>query len=137
VTVAEPRPERRALAAALGAAVGEPEPATVVLLATYAPAAWTYALQCADRGAVIQFFAPAGPGERRDFAVDDVFFKELEIQASYSAGPRDTREALRLIAAGDVTPERLITHRFALEETGAALAMARSREGIKVIVTSA
>jgi len=137
VTVAEPRPERRALAAALGAAVGEPEPATVVILATYAPAAWESAFRHAERGAVIQFFAPAGPGERRDFAVDEVFFKELEIQATYSAGPADTREALRLIAAGAIAHDRLITHRFPLEETGAALAMARSREGIKVVVTSA
>jgi nitric oxide reductase activation protein len=30
----------------------------------------------------------------------------------------------------------VITHRFALEDTAAALAMARSREGIKVIVTN-
>jgi L-iditol 2-dehydrogenase len=140
VTVAEPRAERRELAEALGARAVEPgteQRATVVILATYAPAAWPYAISAADRGAVIQLFAPAGPGEERAFAVDELFFKELEIQASYSAGPGDTRAALALIADGHISAERLITHRYALEETGAALAMARSREGIKVIVTSA
>ena len=86
---------------------------------------------------MIQLFAPAGPGETRAFAVDEVFFRELEIQATYSAGPRDTRAALALIASGAIDAERVITHRFPLEETGAALAAARSREGIKVIVTGA
>jgi L-iditol 2-dehydrogenase len=88
-----------------------------------------------DKGGVIQFFAPAAPGERRDFEVRDLFFRELEVQASYSAGPRDTREALALIAGGAVAAERLITHRFPLAATAEALAVARRREGMKVIVT--
>jgi L-iditol 2-dehydrogenase len=141
VTVAEPLEARRRLADVLGAhgveaavdAVGTPQ---VVMLATGAATAWDLALASADRGAVIQLFAPAAPDQRRDFSVNEVFFKELEIQASYSAGPLDTRAALALIASGAVTPEHVITHRFPLSETGAALAMARSREGIKVIVTS-
>jgi L-iditol 2-dehydrogenase len=109
---------------------------TVVMLATGAPGAWDLALSAADKGATIQLFAPSGPGEARAFDVDDVFFRELEIQASYSAGPHDTRFALKLIADGAVPAERLVTHRFPLERTGEALAAARSREGVKVIVTS-
>ena len=163
VTVAEPLGERRALAEALGLhAVAPPadplgtepggapgaapsggagplgrgaEAPTAVLLCTGAAAAWELALNAVDRGGVIQFFAPAGPGERRDFELRDLFFRELEIQASYSAGPRDTREALALIAGGAVAAERLITHRFPLAATAEALAVARRREGMKVIVT--
>jgi len=110
---------------------------TVAMLCTSAAAAWQLALAAADRGGVIQFFAPAGPGERRDFELRDLFFRELEIQASYSAGPRDTRAALALIAAGTVAAEPLVTHRFPLERTADALAAARGRDGVKVIVTSA
>jgi L-iditol 2-dehydrogenase len=164
VTVAEPLRERRALAEQLGlhavAPPAEPPgvaptsapgavpssalgpirsggagPFTAVLLCTGAAAAWELAVQSVDRGGVIQFFAPAGPGERRDFEVRDLFFRELEIQASYSAGPRDTREALALIAGGAVAAERLITHRFPLAATAEALAVARRREGMKVIIT--
>jgi L-iditol 2-dehydrogenase len=139
VTVAEPLGERRALAEELGLDATTPEGATsrhtAVLLCTGAAEAWALALEAVDRGGVIQFFAPAGPGERRDFEVRDLFFRELEIQASYSAGPRDTREALALIAGGAVAAERLITHRFPLAATGEALAVARRREGTKVIVT--
>ncbi|WP_028059829.1 alcohol dehydrogenase catalytic domain-containing protein [Candidatus Solirubrobacter pratensis] len=142
VTLAEPLQARRELARELGARGVEPRAEqvgtpNVIMLATGAAAAWELALACADRGAVIQLFAPSGPGQERSFVVDEVFFKELEIQASYSAGPRDTRAALALIESGAVTPEKLITHRFGLEDTGAALAMARSREGVKVIVTNA
>ena len=146
VAVAEPLAARRDLATSLGAAGIEPNPEaaasalggrpTVVMLATGAAAAWELALSAADKGAVVQLFAPSGPGESRAFDVDDVFFRELEIQASYSAGPHDTRFALQLIAGGAVPAERLVTHRFPLERTEEALAAARSREGVKVIVTS-
>jgi len=140
VTVAEPLAPRRALAQRLGARAVDPGQAgtgfTVVMLATGAPAAWDLALSAADRGAVIQCFAPAKPGQQAAFEINALFFSELEIQASYSAGPRDTRSALDVLARGAVQSEPLITHRFALEHTAAALAMARSREGIKVIVTA-
>jgi L-iditol 2-dehydrogenase len=141
VTVAEPLGERRALAEELGLVATTPELSgelgapTAVMLCTGSAAAWELAVGAVDRGGVIQFFAPAGPGERRDFEVRDLFFRELEIQASYSAGPRDTREALALIAGGAVAAERLITHRFPLAATAEALAVARRREGMKVIVT--
>ena len=146
VAVAEPLAARRDLATSLGAEGIEPDPEaassalggrpTVVMLATGVAAAWELALSAADKGAVVQLFAPSGPGESRAFDVDHVFFRELEIQASYSAGPHDTRFALQLIAGGAVPAERLVTHRFPLERTEEALAAARSREGVKVIVTS-
>jgi L-iditol 2-dehydrogenase len=146
VAVAEPLAARRELASELGAAGVEPDPdaaaatlggrPTIVMLCTGAAPAWELALAAADRGATIQLFAPSGPGEQRAFDVDDAFFRELEIQTSYSAGPHDTRMALELIAGGAIPAERLVTHRFPLERTEEALAAARSREGVKVIVTS-
>ena len=86
------------------------------MLATGAPAAWDLALAAADKGGVIQWFAPGKPGQRAAFDINELFFKELEIQATYSAGPRDTRAALDPHRRGqDRDPTVLITHRFPLE----------------------
>jgi L-iditol 2-dehydrogenase len=145
VAVAEPLSERRALASRLGARGVEPDAAavlgalegrpTVALICTGADAAWTLALDAIDAGGIVQLFAPASPGATRSFDANDLFFRELEVQASYSAGPGDTRAALELIESGAVQPETLITHRFALEETANALEAARRREAVKAIVT--
>jgi L-iditol 2-dehydrogenase len=146
VVVAEPLEARRALAARLGVPAVPAEAgaviealgaqATVVLLCTGAEAAWELGREVADVGAVLQLFAPATPGTRRSFDVNDVMFGELEIQGSYSAGPADTRRALELVASGAVRPDALVTHRFGLDDVAGALAAARAREGGKVIVTS-
>jgi L-iditol 2-dehydrogenase len=146
VAVAEPLPERLALAEQIGARAVAPEfdavldalgeRPTVAMLCTGADAGWALAIEAIDAGGVIQLFAPAAPGSTRSFEVNDIFFREIEIQASYSAGPSDTRAALELIASGAVRPEQLITHRFSLEETAAALEAARSHEAVKAIVTA-
>jgi L-iditol 2-dehydrogenase len=146
VAVAEPLAGRRALADRLGAHGAEPEaaavldalggPPTVAMLCTGADAGWSLAVETIDAGGTIQVFAPAAPGATRAFEVNDLFFREIEVQASYSAGPSDTRSALELIASGAVRPEELITHRFALEDTAHALDAARRRVSVKAIVTA-
>jgi L-iditol 2-dehydrogenase len=144
VAVAEPLPERRALAVRLGTRAVEPEAEAIIdalgahptlaVLCTGAEAAWALALEAIDAGGTIQLFAPASPEATRSFDANDVFFREIGIQASYSAGPSDTRAALELIRSGAVRPEELVTHRFPLEETAMALDAARRRKAIKAIV---
>ena len=60
--------------------------------------------------------------------------RELDVTASWSAGPADMRAALTLLARGAVQPLELITHRFPLEETGAALDAQRSGAALKAVV---
>jgi L-iditol 2-dehydrogenase len=59
---------------------------------------------------------------------------EIDVCASYSAGPRDMRAALALIAEGRVDPLPFVTHRLGLDEAGRALELARSGEAIKALV---
>ena len=63
------------------------------------------------------FFTPSGPEERLEINPHDLYFNEVTLMTSYSCGPYDTREAMELIGQGIVSAERLVTHRFPLEET--------------------
>jgi threonine dehydrogenase-like Zn-dependent dehydrogenase len=64
-----------------------------------------------------------------------VFSRELRVTASWSAGPADMRAALELLRRGAVRVNELITARFPLEQTGAALAAQREGVALKAVVT--
>jgi L-iditol 2-dehydrogenase len=57
------------------------------------------------------------------------------VTASWSAGPEDMRAALELLRRGAVPADELITARFALDETGDALAAQRDGRVLKAVVT--
>lgn len=143
----DPLPRRRAAAEGFGAIAADANEAVaaitswgdrpdVVIICTGSPAAFDFALSLVGDGGVVQLFAPMQPGERLSYLANDLFFRELTLQASYSAGPAETREALRLLDVGSVRADGLITHRFPLSEVAHALATARSREGIKTVVVA-
>jgi threonine dehydrogenase-like Zn-dependent dehydrogenase len=82
-------------------------------------------------------YAPPEPGA--SIAVDgaEIFLRELTVTSSWSAGAADMRAALALLQGGAVRTDELITHRFALEETGAALAAQRDGVALKAVVLPA
>jgi L-iditol 2-dehydrogenase len=84
-----------------------------------------HGLAHAAPGAVVMVFTPTPPEATVDYRPHDLYFKEVTITHSYSAGPIDTREALDLLAAGELEVEDLITHRFGLEGVGEALRLAK------------
>lgn len=51
----------------------------------------------------------------------EVYFREVSLVPSYSCGPRDTREALRLLEAGKIPVSELVTHKFQLEKVAEAM----------------
>jgi L-iditol 2-dehydrogenase len=59
---------------------------------------------------------------------------EIEVHASYSAGPEDMRAALALLADGRVDPLPFVTHRVGLDETAHALELQRTGAATKVLV---
>jgi L-iditol 2-dehydrogenase len=144
IVVAEPLAARRTAVARYGALPAEATAGAVlqamgmrpdvVLVCTGRPDAFELAMEAVDSGGVVQLFAPSAPGTPLALDPNEVFFREITIQASYSAGPLDTRKALQLLADGRVTAEGVITHRFPLAETARALQMARSGQAIKVVV---
>jgi L-iditol 2-dehydrogenase len=68
-------------------------------------------------GGTVVLFAPARPGELLHLDPNRLYFRDVSIVTSYSCGPDDTAEALRFIEAGAVRAEKLVTHRFTIDET--------------------
>ncbi len=134
VWVREPRRERLERALALGAERHGNELVDVALVCTPAPAAVRDAFAAVAPGGVLCLYAPPHPGEPLDLDGLALYSAEIDVCASYSAGPADMRAALELIGGGAVDPVAFITHRLPLERTGEALALARSGEALKALV---
>ena len=75
------------------------------------------------------------PDETLEVSPFRLYFDEISLIPSYSCGPQDTREALRLIAEGVVPVDQLVTHRFALDDVPNAMkAAGRVDEALKTVV---
>ncbi|MDR7555954.1 MAG: alcohol dehydrogenase catalytic domain-containing protein [Armatimonadota bacterium] len=88
---------------------------------------------CAAPGGTVLLFAPTPPEVRWAVAPHDLFFREVSLVASYSAGPPDTREALALLTTG-LPVQALVTHRLPLAEAAAGYALLRRAAALKVVV---
>ncbi len=85
-------------------------------------------------GGTLVVFTPTPPDVVWPIRMHEVFFNETTIVPSYSAGPTDTREAVRLLAGG-LPVEPLITHRLPLAGTGEGYALVRAAgPALKVVV---
>jgi L-iditol 2-dehydrogenase len=134
VWVREPRPERLNRALALGAERHGNELVDVAMVCTTKPEAIAAGFAAVAPGGALCLYAPPDPGVPLGLDGHALYVKEVDVCASYSAGPRDMRAALALIAAGRVDPAPLVTHRLRLEETGRALELARRGEAVKALV---
>ena len=134
IWVREPDPERLARAEAWGATAHGNEPVDVAIVCTEHPDAIAAAAQVLAPGGGLCLYAPPEPGEPLGIEGWAVFARELRVTASWSAGPADMRAALALLRQGAVRADELITARFPLEETGAALAAQREGRALKAVV---
>jgi L-iditol 2-dehydrogenase len=86
-------------------------------------------------GGTVLFFAPPPPTEELTLTPNYLFFQEITLRTSYSAGPYETRQALELLQSGRIRPETIITHRFALEDASEAFrVVARPGNALKVVI---
>jgi L-iditol 2-dehydrogenase len=146
VVVIEPRADRRAVAQSLGFAVlasSDPDAlrremggalADVVVVCTHDHGAIAGALALAAHAARVQLFAPTEPGQLVALDLGSSFFREVSIGSTYSAGPFDTREALDLLAAGQIDAGKIVSHRVGFDDVGDAFDLARGGTALKVVV---
>ncbi|MGH2452952.1 MAG: alcohol dehydrogenase catalytic domain-containing protein [bacterium] len=90
--------------------------------------------ESAAPGGRLLLFTPLPPETTWPLPVHDLFFREITVIPSYSAGPDDTRDALGLLAAG-LPVERLITHRLGLDDAAEGYRLIAAGRALKVVVT--
>jgi L-iditol 2-dehydrogenase len=90
---------------------------------------------CAGAGSTVVFFTMAEPGKKLVVEPNALYFREIDLVSSYSCGPEDTREAMRLIAEGEIPWRQFITHRYPIAEAPDAFRKVKeARDALKVIV---
>lgn len=151
VLTTDPMAERRAVSKRLGAAVTlDPLACSVVeevrkltagrgadavLVAVPLPAAVPEALAAARPGGRVLLFAQNDPHMKVEFSAADIGVEEKEILGSYSAALDRQEESAKLVFSRALPISALITHRFSLEEFGAALSLAaRPNNSLKILV---
>ncbi len=113
------------------------ELADVVIIGPGSISAMETALQCVGKGGTLLFFTPAPDAEMLSINPYHLYFNEIDLRFSYSCGPDDTRESLRLIETGVISAELLVTHQFPLAQIQAAVDMTVSaQESLKTLVVA-
>jgi L-iditol 2-dehydrogenase len=148
----DPMPERRAKSLSLGIDLAvdprkgglageinlrtQGRGADVVLVAVPIPAALTDALNLARPGGRVLLFAQNDPLMKIEFPAAAVGVDEKEILGSYSAAIDRASEAARLIFTHKLPVQKLISHRFSLEDMDKALQLAARPVGdsLKVVI---
>jgi L-iditol 2-dehydrogenase len=109
--------------------------AQIVIVGPNSVDAMKQGLQACAPGGTVMFFTPAKPGEMLTVDPNELYFRDIRISTSYSCGPDDTKQALGFIQRGIVTAEKLVTHRFPIDETRLAYQLtAGSRDSLKSLI---
>jgi L-iditol 2-dehydrogenase len=106
-----------------------------VFIAAKDISAMNLGMRLANKGGTVVFFATPKPEESIPLFPSYIFFNEITLTSTYSADHLDTRMALDLIASGDVSADKLISHRYPLENLSDAILQTVSRnESLKCVI---
>lgn len=107
----------------------------VVIVTPSRVSAMQQGLELVGPGGTLLLFAPPPPGEILPLPPNTLFFQEITLRTSYSAGPYETRLALELLSTGRMRAEKIITHRYPLAEAARAFrVVANPGEALKVVI---
>lgn len=151
IIISEPFEERRILAKELGADIClNPQTdnlkevvmeethgigADATILAIGVPALINEAFKITRKQGNVNLFAGFGGKGESTIEANLIHYGELNVTGTASAAPWHFQEAMKLVASGQIKLEKLITHRFPLEEIDTALKTVLEGKGVKVVVT--
>ncbi|MDE2976751.1 MAG: alcohol dehydrogenase catalytic domain-containing protein [Acidobacteriota bacterium] len=148
IVVAEPAPDRRAMALELGADAAA-APAEVAGMAwnnvpeggadavfdtAGGQRAFDLALQVTRPGGRVVLFAHAARDARVTFDINKVFRSERQVIGAYSGSPAEQARALDLLHEGALDPTPLVTHRLPLDRAAEAVDLCRRGQALKVLL---
>jgi len=124
VTVADPHPEHRAQATALGAHAADrlAEPHDLVFEAVGRPNTWRAAAGAAKPGGVVVLVGGCPSGTEVTLPTGPLHYEELELRGSFHHSRDDVDRALDVLAADDALWRTLLGPTIPLEQLPAALA---------------
>jgi L-iditol 2-dehydrogenase len=94
-----------------------------------------FGFSLAGPGATVLLYGPPKKGELWAFDANRMFFQEITITGTYSAAPADIRRTMSILKNKVINAEKLITHRFPLEQADQAWEMTRAAgDSLKVVV---
>ena len=109
----------------------------IVLVTPSSVSAMKQGVELVGSGGTVLFFAPSQPTEILDISPHQLFFQEITLRTSYSAGPYETRHALELLCNRRIRAEQVITHRFALREAAQAFRLvAKPGDALKAVIVA-
>ncbi len=109
--------------------------ADIVIVGPNSIEAMNSGLQCVAPGGTVVFFAPAKPDEKLTIDPNYIYFRDINIVTSYSCGPDDTEKSLKFVKEKVVTAEKLVTHRFSIDEADTAYrTVADAKESLKALI---
>ncbi len=109
--------------------------ADVVIEAVGLPVTWEQAVDMTRDAGTTVLFGGAAAGTK--FEIDTVRFHygQLTIKGVFHLAPKHVEQALKLIIAGDIDPDILISHEMPLEKIKDALDFMSSGKSMKVAIT--
>jgi L-iditol 2-dehydrogenase len=109
--------------------------ADIVIVGPNNASAMKQGIEAVASGGTVVFFTPAKPNEMLTIDPNYIYFRDINIVASYSCGPDDTKEALNFINKGLVTADKLVTHRFGIDETEKAYRLTvEAKDSLKCVI---
>jgi L-iditol 2-dehydrogenase len=109
--------------------------ADLVILCTSAISAVEQAWKCVEKGGALIFFAVPDPDKKVTIPINAFWTQEIKILTSYYCGPPDISDSIKLIEAGTISVDDLITHRLPLKDIAEGFRLViEGRESLKVII---
>ncbi len=109
--------------------------ADVVIEAVGLPVTWEQAVDMTRDAGTTVLFGGAASGTKFEIDTARFHYGQLTIKGVFHLTPKHVEQALKLIIAGDIDPDILISHEMPLEKIKDALDLMSSGKSMKVAIT--